>query len=85
MVFINENTNVLEGKFEYWQEVLEKNELKRSRAKTEYLEFRFNNKIRGNENDHNLTFGGRRFNKVGKFKSIRINLVREWGNCGRCS
>lgn len=51
MVFINENTNVLEGKFEYWQEVLEKNELKR-RAKTEYLEFRFNNKIRRNENDH---------------------------------
>lgn len=38
--------------------VLEKNVLKISRAKTKFLELRFNNKIRGNKSNHNIRLKG---------------------------
>lgn len=46
VVLVVENAHVLEGKLERQREVLEKNELKLSRAKTEFLELRFINTVR---------------------------------------
>lgn len=37
---------MIEGEFERWREELEKNRLKISRAKKEFLEFRFKKKCR---------------------------------------
>lgn len=50
IVLEDENTNMLEGKFERWN----KKELKISRIKTKFLEFRFKNEVRKNEHDHNV-------------------------------
>lgn len=37
---------MLESKLEQWEEVLERNGMKTSRSKTEFLEFRFRNEAR---------------------------------------
>lgn len=54
MVLVDNNINVLESQLEHWQEILEKNKLKIGKNKTEFLKFRFNNTIGGNESDYNV-------------------------------
>lgn len=85
VVLVDVNTNVLENKFERWREVLEKIELKLSRVKIEFNEFKFKNKVGGSESGYNLTFRGQIINKVKKNQIFGVICVREWGNCGACS
>lgn len=64
MALVDENTTVLEGKLEHWWEVLKINGLKISRAKTEFLEFCFNNTVGDNESDYNTRLGSQFIYKV---------------------
>lgn len=45
VVLADDNTNVLQGKHERWQEILEKKQTENKWPKTEFLEFRFKNKV----------------------------------------
>lgn len=64
VALVDENTTVLEGKLERWWEVLKINGLKISRAKTEFLEFCFNNTVENNDSDHNTRLGSQLIYKV---------------------
>lgn len=54
VVLVDENTNGFEGKLGRWREVLDKNELKISKAETEIFEFALRNEVRINESDYNV-------------------------------
>lgn len=51
--------------------------MKKSRAKTEVLEFRFKNKVRGNGRNHNVRLRGKLINKVKTFKHIMCKILGE--------
>lgn len=63
VVLPDDNTNVLQGKHERWQEILEKKQTENKWRKTEFSEFRFKNKTERNGSDRNVR-GRRLINKV---------------------
>lgn len=79
VILVDDNTNVLQWKFEYWREVLEK---WIRNKKMEFVELRFKNKVVENGSDLNARLRCKLINKIKTFKYL-WSVIGD--NCGECS